>query len=169
MRPLFPLRPLPRRGDRKYSDVRVGSVIQIIKFFRKICWLAKAAFHPSSTMRASSDLESSTCCKSSPSSFVLPDLISHCPFPLVYHPDGDAIAQQSVDWLDGSCRELSPKQRRALHGLKAGELTAYCYNTTQTERLRVISDFMNYLFHLCVGFSSATTELFYVFSSQRQY
>ncbi|KAJ7137913.1 terpenoid synthase [Mycena epipterygia] len=83
-----------------------------------------------------------------PTSFILPDLVSHCPFPLVYHPNGDAVAQQSVDWLDSSCSELSAKQRKALRGLKAGELTAYCYHTTQPDRLRVISDFMNYLFHL---------------------
>ncbi|KAJ7685733.1 terpenoid synthase [Mycena polygramma] len=79
---------------------------------------------------------------------MLPDLVSHCSFSLVYHPDGDAIAQESVDWLDSSCRELSTKQRKALYGLKAGELTAYCYYTAPPDRLRVISDFMNYLFHL---------------------
>ncbi|KAJ7029378.1 terpenoid synthase [Mycena alexandri] len=86
--------------------------------------------------------------KATPTSFILPDLVSHCPFPLVYHPNGDAVAQESVDWLDTSCPDLSVKQRKALRGLKAGELTAYCYHTTQPERLRVISDFMNYLFHL---------------------
>ncbi|KAJ7355856.1 terpenoid synthase [Mycena albidolilacea] len=83
-----------------------------------------------------------------PTSFILPDLFSHCPFPLIYHPNGDTVAQESVDWLDTSCPELSPKQRKALHGLKAGELTGYCYPTTSPERLRVVSDFMNYLFHL---------------------
>ncbi|KAK7038245.1 terpene cyclase [Favolaschia claudopus] len=83
-----------------------------------------------------------------PTSFIVPDLVSHCSYPLVYHPEGDSVAQQSVDWLDTSCPDLSAKQRRALHGLKAGELTAYCYHTTSPERLRVISDFMNYLFHL---------------------
>ncbi|KAJ6622898.1 isoprenoid synthase domain-containing protein [Mycena sp. CBHHK59/15] len=89
-----------------------------------------------------------TSSETTPSSFILPDLVSHCSFSLVYHPEGDAVAQQSVQWLDSSCPDLSPKQRRALHGLKAGELTAYCYHTTQPERLLVISDFMNYLFHL---------------------
>ncbi|KAJ7633070.1 terpenoid synthase [Roridomyces roridus] len=80
--------------------------------------------------------------------FMIPDLVSHCTFPLVYHPDGDAVARDSVDWLDTGCPQLSAKQRKALHKLKAGELTAYCYNTTPMERLGVISDFMNYLFHL---------------------
>ena len=85
-----------------------------------------------------------------PTSFILPDLVSHCHFPLIYHPNGDAIAHESVTWLDGSCPDLTPKQRRALRGLQAGELTAYCYPTCSSERLRVVSDFMNYLFHLQV-------------------
>jgi len=82
--------------------------------------------------------------------FILPDLVSHCNFSLSYHVNGDQIAQESVDWLNTSCPDLSPKQRRALRGLQAGELTAYCYHTATPERLRVVSDFMNYLFHLCV-------------------
>lgn len=85
-----------------------------------------------------------------PTSFMLPDLVAHCTFPLSYHPNGDDIAQKSVTWLDSNCPDLTLKQRRALRGLQAGELTAYCYNTTTPERLRVVSDFMNYLFHLSV-------------------
>ncbi|TFK36365.1 isoprenoid synthase domain-containing protein [Crucibulum laeve] len=83
-----------------------------------------------------------------PTSFILPDLVSHCNFRLSYHPNGDEVAQQSVDWLDSNCTDLNAKQRRALRGLQAGELTAYCYHTTTPGRLRVVSDFMNYLFHL---------------------
>ncbi|KAF8912142.1 isoprenoid synthase domain-containing protein [Gymnopilus junonius] len=83
-----------------------------------------------------------------PESFILPDLISHCKFALFYHADGDEVAKQSVDWLDSSCPDLTDKQRRALHVLQAGELTAYCYYAASKERLRIISDFMNYLFHL---------------------
>jgi hypothetical protein len=83
-----------------------------------------------------------------PAHFILPDLVSHCKFDLTYHPNGDEVAQQSVNWLDGGCPDLNAKQRKALHGLQAGELTAFCYNTCPPERLRVVSDFMNYLFHL---------------------
>ncbi|TFK30274.1 terpenoid synthase [Coprinopsis marcescibilis] len=83
-----------------------------------------------------------------PTSFILPDLVSHCTFKLSYNPHGDEIAAQSVKWLDTNCPDLNAKQRRALYGLQAGELTAYCYNTATPERLRVVSDFMNYLFHL---------------------
>jgi alpha-muurolene/germacrene-A/gamma-muurolene synthase len=35
-----------------------------------------------------------------------------------------------------------------MRGLQAGELTAYCYNNCAPDRLRVVSDFMYYLFHL---------------------
>ncbi|KZT27334.1 terpenoid synthase [Neolentinus lepideus HHB14362 ss-1] len=84
-----------------------------------------------------------------PDHFILPDLVGHCTFPLTYHPNGDAIAAQSVRWLDQMCPELTPKKRKALYGLQAGELTAQCYPYSITEdRLRVVSDFMNYLFHL---------------------
>ncbi|KAF9449584.1 terpenoid synthase [Macrolepiota fuliginosa MF-IS2] len=83
-----------------------------------------------------------------PSSFVLPDLVSHCTYKLEYNVHGDDVAKQSVNWLDTNCPDLNSKQRRALHGLQAGELTAFCYNTAEKERLRVVSDFMNYLFHL---------------------
>ncbi|KAG5723434.1 Germacradienol/germacrene D synthase [Termitomyces sp. T112] len=85
---------------------------------------------------------------SQPTSFILPDLLSHCTYPLIYHPDGDEIAKQSVEWLESNCPDLSAKGRHALHGLKAGELTAFCYNNTTPERLRIASDFLTYLFHL---------------------
>ncbi|KAF9261191.1 terpenoid synthase [Marasmius fiardii PR-910] len=84
----------------------------------------------------------------SPDHFILPDLVSHCKFPLVYHNNGDAVAADSVKWLDVNCPMLNEKRRAALYGLQAGELTAFCYNTAADERLRVVSDFMNYLFHL---------------------
>lgn len=77
--------------------------------------------------------------------FILPDLVSLCNFPLTYHPNGDAIAATSFKWLDVGCPELTLKMRRELYGLKAGELTAHCYPTCYDEHLRVVSDFMNYL------------------------
>ncbi|KDQ61070.1 hypothetical protein JAAARDRAFT_125196 [Jaapia argillacea MUCL 33604] len=91
----------------------------------------------------------SICESKEPTYFVLPDLVGHCKFPLTYHPNGDAIAAQSVRWLDKGCPELRPSKRKALYGLQAGELTAYCYPYSITDNhLRVVSDFMNYLFHL---------------------
>ncbi|THH16145.1 hypothetical protein EW146_g4434 [Bondarzewia mesenterica] len=85
---------------------------------------------------------------STPSSFILPDLVSHCPFPLTYHLNGDVIASESLNWLLSFVPHFTPRKVAAMHGLQAGELTAYCYNNCAPERLRIVSDFMNYLFHL---------------------
>ncbi|KAI5124084.1 hypothetical protein M0805_003911 [Coniferiporia weirii] len=86
--------------------------------------------------------------KSASPGFMLPDLVGHCNFPLTYNPYGDAVAAASDKWLDDGCPELTPKKRAALYGLHAGELTAFCYTSCDAHRLRVVSDFMNYLFHL---------------------
>ncbi|KAI0306699.1 isoprenoid synthase domain-containing protein [Multifurca ochricompacta] len=83
-----------------------------------------------------------------PTFFVLPDLVSHCPFSLTYHHDGDAVAAESLKWILSYVPHFSQNKVTAMCGLKAGELTAYCYNNCTSERLRVVSDFMNYLFHL---------------------
>ncbi|KAI0273490.1 isoprenoid synthase domain-containing protein [Gloeopeniophorella convolvens] len=83
-----------------------------------------------------------------PTSFVLPDLVSHCPFSLTYHDNGDAVAAESLEWILSFVPHFTPRQVVATHGLQAGELTAYCYNNCSSGRLRVVSDFMNYLFHL---------------------
>ncbi len=85
---------------------------------------------------------------SDPDHFILPDLVGHCNFPLAFHPHGYLVATESVQWLDAGCPELSPKARGALYGLQAGELTAFCYPYCSSDRLQVVSDFMNYLFHL---------------------
>ena len=106
-----------------------------------------------------------------PTSFIIPDLVSHCAFSLSYNVHGDEVARQSMDWLDGNCSDLNAEQRRALRGLQAGELTAYCYTTTSPQRLRVVSDFMNYLFHLYIFFNQNIITCSFLFScsSQGQY
>ena len=86
--------------------------------------------------------------QSRPLGYFLPDLVGHCSFPLTYNTHGDEVARESDKWLDNGCPELTPKKRKALYGLHAGELTAFCYTSCDAHRLRVISDFMNYLFHL---------------------
>ena len=83
-----------------------------------------------------------------PTTFSLPDLISHCPFPLRYHPAGNAVAAESLAWIVGSVPTFTPQKIRAMRGLQAGELTAYVYTHCSPDRLRVVSDWMNYLFHL---------------------
>ncbi len=83
-----------------------------------------------------------------PSFFVLPDLVNHCPFSPTYHDDGDAIAADSLEWIVSQSPHFTQKQVTAMRGLQAGELTAYCYNNCASDHLRVVSDFMYYLFHL---------------------
>lgn len=83
-----------------------------------------------------------------PTFFVLPDLVSHCPFPLSFHDDGDIIAADSLDWMLSHSPHFTQSKVAAMRGLQAGELTALCYNNCTSSRLRVVSDFMNYLFHL---------------------
>ena len=86
----------------------------------------------------------------SSTSFIIPDFFPYCNnFPLSYNVHGDEVAKESDDWVDINCPDLNVKQRRDLRGLHAGQLTAYCYNTAPRNRLRVVSDFLNYLFHLC--------------------
>ena len=80
--------------------------------------------------------------------FILPDLVGHCPFTPTYHDDGDAIAADSVEWMISHSPHFTQKQVAKMRGLKAGVLTAYCYNNCPSDRLRVVSDFMYYLFHL---------------------
>ncbi len=80
--------------------------------------------------------------------FVLPDLVNHCPFSPTYHDDGDAIAADSLEWIVSQSPHFTQKQVTAMRGLQAGELTAYCYNNCASDHLRVVSDFMYYLFHL---------------------
>lgn len=82
--------------------------------------------------------------------FVLSDLVGHCTFPLCFHQHGDITSARS--WLDVGCPEFTPKPRSALCGLGSGVLTAYRYSYAKNdERLRVVSDFMNLLFHLDNG------------------
>jgi alpha-muurolene/germacrene-A/gamma-muurolene/(+)-delta-cadinol synthase len=80
------------------------------------------------------------------SSFRLPDL--QCPFPLKYHENGDTIAAASDEWFANGSSNFTESRRRRLNGLKAGQLTAYCYNKTSDHRLKVVCDFMNFVFHM---------------------
>ena len=80
------------------------------------------------------------------STFRLPDI--QCPFAVKYHTSGDAVAAASEEWFANGFSKFSKSERHRLHGLKAGQLTAHCYIKTTEDRLRVVCDFMNFLFHL---------------------
>ncbi len=82
-----------------------------------------------------------------PSKIVIPDLVSHCTFPLRNNRHRKQATVQCKRWLfrGGNLRE---KKRNAFHGLKAGNLTSMCYPGAAFPQLRVCCDFMNWLFHL---------------------
>jgi len=80
-------------------------------------------------------------------SFILPDLVSHCPYRIQVNPHCYEVARASERWLL-SGTQLSPSRAKKFMGLKAGELTAACYPHADPFHLRVCNDFMNYLFNL---------------------
>ncbi|KAK7049999.1 hypothetical protein VNI00_005430 [Paramarasmius palmivorus] len=83
-----------------------------------------------------------------PDHYILPDLVGHCKFPLLVHPESDRVTEETNDWLDANCPRLTDQQRHLLHTVEAGELAAYCYNNAKYERLRICSDICMYLFLL---------------------
>ncbi|KAG0706961.1 isoprenoid synthase domain-containing protein [Suillus ampliporus] len=82
-----------------------------------------------------------------PTKFILPDLISHCDFKLRMNRHHKQATAESKRWLFRG-DNLDQKSRKAIHGLKAGQLTSMCYPDAGFPQLRVCCDFMNYLFHL---------------------
>ena len=84
-----------------------------------------------------------------PTFFILPDFLSfYCPFSLTFHDDGDAIVTDSLNWILSYSPHFTQRKVTAMRGLQAGVLTAYCYNNCTSGRLRVVNDFLTYLFHL---------------------
>jgi hypothetical protein len=93
-----------------------------------------------------------------PIKFVIPDLVSHCPFPLRTNRHRASTTSASKSWLFRGLTGASflmpstsptlTKKLSKFHSLKAGKLTAMCYPTAGAPQLRVCCDFMNYLFHL---------------------
>ncbi|THH00478.1 hypothetical protein EW026_g2048 [Hermanssonia centrifuga] len=89
----------------------------------------------------------STSLYSPPTKIQIPDLVSHCDFPLKNNRHRKQATVECKQWLFRG-GNLSQKKRDAFHGLKAGLLTAMCYPQAAYPQLRVCCDFMNWLFHL---------------------
>jgi hypothetical protein len=83
-----------------------------------------------------------------PNFFVLPDLLSYCPFPSKFHVDGDAIVDESLNWLLSGCPHLTQRKVAAMRDSKVSALAAYCYHYCPSGRFRLICDFINILFLL---------------------
>ena len=78
---------------------------------------------------------------------LIPDLVSHCQFPLRINSHRNQAIEECEDWLFRG-GNLSEAKRRAYHGLKAGLLTTMCYPNAAYPQLRANCDFMNWLFHM---------------------
>ncbi|KZT25783.1 terpenoid synthase [Neolentinus lepideus HHB14362 ss-1] len=78
---------------------------------------------------------------------IIPDLVSHCDFPLRSNSYCARASKESEEWfLRGA--NLKKHRRAAFLALRAGSLTSMCYPHAPYHKLRVCCDFMNYLFHL---------------------
>lgn len=78
---------------------------------------------------------------------LFPDLILYCGYSLRVNPYRLSVVDASERWLlDGAY--LSDKKRKAFLRLKAGDLASMCYPDVSAKSLRIVADFMNYLFKL---------------------
>ncbi|PFH50636.1 hypothetical protein AMATHDRAFT_3814 [Amanita thiersii Skay4041] len=82
-----------------------------------------------------------------PAKIILPDLVSHCDFKLHHSRYRKLVTVATKKWLFKG-DNLDSKKRDAFHGLKAGLLTSMCYPNAGYPQLRVVNDFLTYLFHL---------------------
>lgn len=82
-----------------------------------------------------------------PGKIVLPDLVSHCTFPLRHSRHRKRITTETKRWLFKGDNLVGRAQDR-YHGLKAGLLTSMCYPDAAYPQLRLCNDFLTYLFHL---------------------
>ncbi|KAJ4473032.1 isoprenoid synthase domain-containing protein [Lentinula aciculospora] len=82
-----------------------------------------------------------------PTKFILPDLVSDCPFQPHVSRHRKQVTTETKKWLfkgDSMVR----KMRDRYHGLNCGLLSAMVYPNAAYPQLRVCNDFLTYLFHL---------------------
>ena len=80
-----------------------------------------------------------------PAHIVLPNFIADCPYPLRTNPHGPEVGRASYKWLLREAK-FGPAKRKALKGLKGGDLIANCFPDADPFRLRVMDDFICYFF-----------------------
>ena len=79
------------------------------------------------------------------STFTLPDLVSHCPYPLRINPLCDTVTRNSEAWILTEAKYTPEKKKKFLDTV-AGILTAYCYPDADAFHLQVSSDYLTWLF-----------------------
>ncbi|OAX40418.1 terpenoid synthase [Rhizopogon vinicolor AM-OR11-026] len=76
---------------------------------------------------------------------MLADLVSNCHYPLRLNPHHDAVSRVSEEWLLAGAHLAEPRITQFM-GLHASKLAAACYPDADAFRLRVCTDFLNWLF-----------------------
>lgn len=82
-----------------------------------------------------------------PRKFILPDLVSYCPYSQRLNQHAATVSRASESWLLAEA-DFSATRKEAFLGLRAGLLTAVCYPDAEADQLQVVSDFMSFLFTL---------------------
>jgi hypothetical protein len=78
--------------------------------------------------------------------YLLPDLISYCPFPLKLNSSYPAVADVSDEWMASyGVLEDKPLAER-FFAAQFGLLTAMCFPEADAERFRLCCDYINCLF-----------------------
>ncbi|KAG8902020.1 hypothetical protein FRB99_004869 [Tulasnella sp. 403] len=80
------------------------------------------------------------------STFVLPDFIAMCPFPLRTNSHYGAVSRASELWLAQHGVHPNEHHQKGFQACNFGLLTAMCYPTADRECFRVLCDFINCLF-----------------------
>jgi hypothetical protein len=83
-----------------------------------------------------------------PSKFVLPDLLSDCPYQLRTSQHREQVEMDTKQWLFKDNDNLQGQDKRKYETLKSGLLASMAYPTAAYPELRACNDFLTYLFHL---------------------
>ena len=83
----------------------------------------------------------STTTDKTPSSFTLPNLVSHCKYPLRVNPYGREQGPASEQWVLGG-DNYDDRKRAAFIGLKGGLLASFCCPDAGATCLRVVTEFI---------------------------
>lgn len=80
-----------------------------------------------------------------PAGFILPDLFSDCRYPLRVNPHSHHISRASEQWLFTKLHVVEPEVAK-FRALRIHDLIASCYPDADASHLRILSDFLNWIF-----------------------
>ncbi|KAM6490009.1 Isoprenoid synthase domain containing protein [Amanita muscaria] len=79
-------------------------------------------------------------------SFIVPDIISHCTYPVRLNPHHEEQSQASLQWLAASLAKTENLSQYSK--AKLGQLISLVHPNADALRLRICIDYMNYVFWL---------------------